>query len=191
MYISWDKAKEILKAGEVIAVPTDTVYGLAGSAGSLAAIEKIYKIKGRDFNKPLVVMCSDISKVKELVQGWDSKIEKLANKYWPGALTLIFERNNNVPDKIVNGQATVGIRIPAHEGLLDLLKASGEPLVVTSANRSGDAELVKAAQVEKEFSSEIAGVVADDASQKGQPSTILDVSVTPWKVLREGPIKIK
>ncbi|MBU0581240.1 MAG: threonylcarbamoyl-AMP synthase [Candidatus Margulisbacteria bacterium] len=190
MLISWENAKEILSKNGVVALPTDTVYGLAANPFSKKAVQKIYQVKGRSFHKPLVLMCSNIEQVKDLVANWSDQIEKLVEKYWPGPLTLIFKRNQGkVPKEVVVNNPTVGIRIPRHEPLLSLLSQLDFPLAVTSANRSGEKELLLAEEVQEVFNNKIDGIIKDDDSHQGVPSTILDVSVDPWEVLREGPIK--
>jgi L-threonylcarbamoyladenylate synthase len=192
MYIPWLQAKELLSDNSVIAFPTDTVYGLAANAFSEEGVARIYQLKGRDFRKPLVLMCADIPAAQKLTDPWAKDVLEVARHYWPGALTLILTRDaKKVPDNVVAGRNTVGIRIPDHKDLLRLLSALPFPLAVTSANRSGEKELTRAEDVNKIFGDTIDGVINDDTALKnGVPSTVVDVTSKPWKVLREGPVKI-
>ncbi len=191
--ISWESAATLLKNGGVIAFPTDTVYGLACSPSSEQAVKKIYALKGRDFKKPLVLMCADLAAAQTLTGPWGSDVLDIAQRYWPGALTLILPRNERtVPDAVMAGGDRVGIRIPGNTALLTLLSSLPFPLAVTSANRSGEKELLSAKEVDILFGKELDGIVNDDtALQGGIPSTVVDVSTVPWKVLRQGPVKIE
>jgi L-threonylcarbamoyladenylate synthase len=182
MIISWSQIKEILENDGVVALPTDTVYGLAANALSEKAVEKIYQLKGRNFNKPLVWMFGNVRQVKENVVDWSMEIELLAEKHWPGPLTMIFKKKNG---------GTIGIRIPDHAGLLDLLNPLDFPLAVTSANRAGEPEINDAEQIGKVFNNMIDGIIVDEKnSSSNVPSTVLDVSGDEWKILREGPLKL-
>jgi L-threonylcarbamoyladenylate synthase len=192
MYISWSSAKEHLSNNGIIAFPTDTVYGLAANALSAEAVRRIYQLKGRDFHKPLVLMCADIAAAQKLTAPWGKDVLDVARRYWPGALTLILTRDpKKVPDNVVAGGNTVGIRIPDHKDLLCLLAALPFPLAVTSANRSGAKESTRAEDVNKIFDDTIDGIINDDAAIKdGMPSTVMDVTSKPWKVLRQGTLVI-
>jgi len=190
--ISWDRAKEILNNGGVVSFPTDTVYGLAANAFSKKAVQKVYDLKDRDGRKPLVLMCADISSAQALTQPWGKDVQVAAEKHWPGALTLILLRDpKKVSDDITAGGETVGVRIPNNKDLLTLLSSLPFPLAVTSANRSGKKECTKGSDVKKIFGETIDGIVEDDTIlQGGVPSTVADVTVEPWKVLRRGPVEL-
>lgn len=192
MDITWQQAAGILKRGGIIAFPTDTVYGLAVAIDQPQAITRLYEIKGRSSQKPLVVMCPDSASVKRLNVNWDADIEKLAVEHWPGALTLVFQRDRAViPDQVAAGMPTIGVRIPAYQPLLGLLSILSGPLAVTSANVSGQKELLTAEEVSNIFGDTIDGIVRDDAAiSSGVASTVFDVSKKPWKILRQGEIKI-
>ncbi len=188
--ISWQDAALILENDGVIALPTDTVYGLAAKATSKKACDRIYELKGRDFSKPLVIMSSNVANVRSLIDVWDNDIQKLTERYWPGALTVVFKAISGEPIlSAIRGQNTIGIRIPAQVDLLKLLNKLNFPLAVTSANRSGLKDCRTVAEVIEVFSQELDGIITDDKLVAGGiPSTVVDVTISPWKILRTGPI---
>lgn len=178
--------EELLKNKGIVAFPTDTVFGLA-CIQNKDAISKIYKVKGRSFNKPLPMMCNSFEMIESVAIVTD-EAKKIINKFVPGALTLIFNKKNNVEDYITNGKNTIGIRVPNDSWILKLIGELNEPLLVTSANLSDTGSLLKWEEVYNQLNGSIDGIVCIDAT--GQTSsTIVDVT-DGVKLLREGPISI-
>lgn len=187
-YKKMDKNKIInsLISGGILAFPTDTVFGL-GCIMDRKAIEKIYEVKGRSFDKPLPMMCSNLKMIEEVAY-ISEKAKKIIDAFVPGPLTLIFKKKENVEDYITQGKKTIGIRVPDDAFILDMIDSLGMPLMVTSANNSGEPSLAKWKDVYGIMKGKIDGIVCEDA--KGEvSSTIIDVS-DDLKILREGPISL-
>ena len=187
-YKKMDKNKIInsLISGGILAFPTDTVFGL-GCIMDRKAIEKIYEVKGRSFDKPLPMMCSNLKMIKEVAYV-SEKAKKIIDAFVPGPLTLIFKKKENVEDYITQGKKTIGIRVPDDAFILDMIDSLGMPLMVTSANNSGEPSLAKWKDVYGIMKGKIDGIVCEDA--RGEvSSTIIDVS-DDIKILREGPISL-
>ena len=187
-YKKMDKNKIInsLISGGILAFPTDTVFGL-GCIMDRKAIEKIYEVKGRSFDKPLPMMCSNLKMIEEVAYV-SEKAKKIIDAFVPGPLTLIFKKKENVKDYITQGKKTIGIRVPDDAFILDLIDSLGMPLMVTSANNSGEPSFAKWKDVYGVMKGKIDGIVCEDA--RGEvSSTIIDVS-DDIKILREGPISL-
>ncbi|MBJ7596103.1 MAG: threonylcarbamoyl-AMP synthase [Candidatus Dormibacteraeota bacterium] len=173
-----------VRGGAVIAVATDTVYGLACDPANAAAVDRVYVIKGRPAGMELSLLAGDAADLDDLVR-WTAIAEHLAEAFWPGPLSLVLPigvRGLAVPRR----GGTVSVRVPDHDRLRDLLRESG-PLASTSANRHRAPPLTQAAAVRREFGAEIGAVLAG-GRPRGSASTIIDCSVTPPRVLRDGPI---
>lgn len=176
--------KNILIKGGIVAFPTDTVFGLA-CAMDKKAIAKVYKAKGRTFDKPLPMMCSG----KDMIDGVayiNKSAEKLISKYMPGAITLIFNKKETTPDYVTNGKDTIGIRVPDDEWILNLIDEMGCPILVTSANISGNGSLLKWEDVYECMNGKINAIVCEDA-RGDSASTIVDCTGN-IRILRQGPI---
>lgn len=182
-------AVEMLRAGEVIAFPTDTVYGIGVRADSAAAIEKLYQVKARSMDKPIAVMIADLHQLEQLTESVPDTVRRLAELFWPGALTMVLPKRSNLPENLTSLPG-VGVRIPDHPFTLELLRCCG-PLAVTSANLSGQPEAVSAYAVMAQLGGKLALVVDGGESQGGIPSTVVDLSRASPRVLREGPITSK
>lgn len=167
-----------------MAFPTDTVFGLACIMNK-DAISKVYEAKGRSFDKPLPMMCNGKDMI-DSVALINNDAEKLINKYMPGAITIIFNKKTNVEDYVTNGRNTIGIRVPDDEWILDLITKMNTPLLVTSANISGDGSLLKWEDVYACMNGKIDGIVCEDA-RGDLASTIVDCT-GDIKILRDGPI---
>lgn len=163
-------------------MPTDTVYGLAIDPRNKMALQKIYKLKQRDAGKPLVWMVASQAQLAEVVREITPEVQKIIDKNWPGALTIIFKQKYS--------EDTIGVRIPKQKQLLELLKDWGRPLAVTSANLSGEKELCSRQEVEKKFGNSVDFYIDTLEPLSGLASTIIDVSKGEMKVLRQGEIKI-
>jgi len=182
------RAAELLRQGEVVALPTETVYGLAANALNPEAVAKIYELKGRPAFNPIIVHVCGIEMAHECVREWPPLAQKLADSFWPGPLTLVLPRSEQIPDIVTAGGQTVGVRWPRHALVSEVIRLCGFPLAAPSANRSGEVSPTTAAHVRKSFADSIPLIVDGGASQVGIESTVLDLSVRPSRILRPGMI---
>ena len=182
-----DKIINLLISGDILAFPTDTVFGL-GCIMDKDAINKIYEAKGRSFDKPLPMMCNDIDMI-ETVALTDEISKKLISTFTPGPITMIFRKKDEIDDYVTQGKDTIAIRVPDDEFILGLIKQLNKPLMVTSANISDEGSLLKWKDVYKSLKGRIDAIVCEDATGD-RASTIVDVS-GDLKILREGPISIE
>lgn len=181
----------ILKQGGIIALPTDTVYGLGASANIYQAVERVYEVKKRPRHMPLSLFLahmSQISDVAELIPpvGW-----LLAEKFLPGALTLVLPKSKSVPDIVTAGGTTVAVRIPAHPVPIALVEGLGMPVLGTSANQSGKPSALTADEVYSQLGDKIDLVIDGGQCPGGRESTIVDVTGETPIVLREGAIALR
>lgn len=179
-----EEAARMLKAGEVVAFPTETVYGLGADANNSDAVKKIFKIKGRPDDNPLIVHLCEISQVDEFASTVPEPAEKLMKRCWPGPLTLVFPKKSRVLDTVTSGLPTVALRIPDHSIALELIRKTG-PLAAPSANRSGRPSPTKAEHISRDFGPDFP-VLDGGESNVGLESTVLDLSDTPYSILRPG-----
>ena len=183
-----DEAVRTLKEDSLVAIPTETVYGLAARASSPNAIKKIFTIKGRPTEHPLIL---HIAKIQDLPL-WSSELSNdahvLAEKYWPGPLTLVVRRNNKVCDEITGGRDTVAIRCPSHPITTELLIRLGDAIVAPSANRFGKVSPTSALHVAEDFADEINVILDGGECSIGVESTIVDCTTYPPQILRAGAI---
>ena len=183
------KAAEVLKNGGIAVFPTDTVYGLCANAFDLNARKKIYKLKGRSFRKPLIVMAGSTKDLQSLAVMNEAHL-RLAKKYWPGQLTLVLG-STEIGAMLMGGRSNLGARIPDCKVALALMKLCGFPLVTTSANTSGKESIKSGKEAVKEFSGKADVVIDAGFCGKRQESTVLDVTHFPYVVIREGYLKKK
>lgn len=185
------EAAEIIIKGGVVAFPTETVYGLGANALDEKAIEKIFTAKGRPQDNPLIVHIGSISQLKELVKSVPEQAHLLMEKFWPGPLTLIFNRTDIIPDRITGGLSTVAIRMPNHNIALELIKQSGLPIAAPSANTSGKPSPTNALHVIHDLSGKIDMIIDGGSTGVGLESTVLDISGDVPTILRPGGITIE
>lgn len=185
------KAVEILENNDLVAIPTETVYGLAGNIYSESAISKIYNIKSRPFFNPLIVHIHSINQLDELTNYIPPKAKILANTFWPGALTLVLKKNINVPDIITAGKDTVAVRMPNHPATLALLAQLNFPLAAPSANPFGCISPTKAIHVEAYFGDTLQMVLEGGDCEKGIESTIIGFENDDPVLYRLGAISIE
>lgn len=191
--INYEEIERYLRAGKLIIYPTDTVYGVGGIIESEETIENIYKAKERNFKSPLIVLVSDVEKIEKIAyinEKNREKIEKLIKRFWPGGLTIILKRKDNVPDIMVSGGATVGVRMPEHEIALNIISRAGGMLPTTSANISGEATPKSYVELSEEFKNRVDIIVDGGECPIGSASTIIDMSDEP-KILRLGAISVE
>jgi L-threonylcarbamoyladenylate synthase len=186
------KAAQVIKKGGVVAFPTETVYGLGADALNKDAVNKIFELKKRPKDKALTVQIPDINCLEKLAGEVPAFAYQLMGKFWPGPLTLVLKAKEGLPPHLVSGDgATVGVRIPGNKIALALLKESGTALVVPSANLSAEAAANTADEVLQTFDGLIEMVIDGGEVELGVASTVVDVTVSPYKILREGTITKK
>ena len=182
------KAVDIINSGGIIAIPTDTIYGLSASIHNLNAIKRIFDIKGRDSQKPLIIHISDIKELYDIAYV-DNRVENLAKNFWPGALTLILKRKLFSPEMnlIRNNLPTITVRIPNHNIPLEIIKKTG-PIISTSANLSNHPSATTADEVKRQLQNKVDLIIDGGASPIGEASTILDLSEQTPELIRQGSI---
>lgn len=177
--------------GEVVAFPTETVYGLGANALNEHAVKKVYTVKGRPSDNPLIVHVSDLTMLKRYVPVIDKKIQQLIEHFWPGPLTLIFKVETNIFPKVVTGGLnTVAFRVPKNQITLQMIQQANIPIVGPSANTSGKPSPTSAQHVFHDLNGKISGILNDGSTQIGIESTVLDVSNPdgPPVILRPGAV---
>lgn len=177
-----------LKAGELVAFPTETVYGLGADASNADAVRKVFAAKGRPADHPLIVHIADTVQLANWAREIPQAVHTLAQKFWPGPLTLVLKRHPNVPDAVTGGQDTVAIRVPSHPVAQALLQAFNGGIAAPSANRFGRVSSTTAAHVREEFGDTVACVLDGGATDVGIESTIVDCSGAAPTLLRPGMI---
>lgn len=184
------RAAEVLRAGGIVALPTETVYGLAANALDEDAIRKIYEAKGRPSTNPLIVHVASIEAAKELASTWPAAAQKLAEAFWPGPLTVIVPKKPVIPDAATAGLPNVALRVPSHPVMRAVIDAAGIPLAAPSANRSQAVSPTRAAHVLKSLGMKVDLILDAGTTEHGLESTVVDCTVVPPRVLRPGPVTI-
>jgi len=183
-----NEAAALLRSGEIIGFPTETVYGLGANALDKKAVEKIYQAKGRPSDNPLIVHVCTIEDTRELVREIPPLALKLMKRFWPGPLTLVLPKSEVVPEIITAGLDTVAIRVPAHPVALKLIELANCPVAAPSANISGKPSPTTAEHVWQDLNGKIAGIVDGGKAGVGVESTVLDVTGEVPTILRPGGI---
>ena len=190
MEMSLEKIGIRLKKGELIIYPTDTVYGVGGVLKE-DTLKKIYEAKTRSFSSPLIALINSLDKVDEIAIISDEhreKINKLIERFWPGGLTIILKKRENVPAIMVSNGETVGVRMPNHKLALDIIESAGGILATTSANISGEATPSSFVEISPIFKERVDIVIDGGKCPIGTASTIIDMSKSKISILREGSI---
>ena len=177
-------ASTLIKSGKLVAMPTETVYGLAGNGLDTEAVEKIYEVKGRPQIKPLALMIPYSGSMERYCEPVPEQAKMLAKRFWPGPLTIVLEAKAIVPEIVRAGGDTVALRCPDHPLTLELLQKAQLPLAAPSANPSGEPSPKNAAKVVEYFDGKISAVIDGGECGIGTESTIIDMSKTPDKILR-------
>jgi L-threonylcarbamoyladenylate synthase len=189
MSLSIKEAAEILREGGLVAFPTETVYGLGANALDAAAVAKIYEAKGRPETSPLIVHASSIEMARSLVTEWPREAEELAQRWWPGPLTLVLPKAARIPGIVTARLPTVGVRVPAHPLALELIEAAGIPLAAPSANRFKELSPTTAAHVRAAFGDTIP-VLDGGPTRVGIESTVVSIADGKVTLLRPGMIAL-
>ncbi|MDO9028548.1 MAG: L-threonylcarbamoyladenylate synthase [Candidatus Roizmanbacteria bacterium] len=185
------KALDVLRAGGVTAYPTESFYGLGVNALDEDALRRLYELKKRPLDNPVPVIAGSIEVLESIVETIPHEAEDLIKRFWPGALTIVFDAVDTVPDMLTGGTGKIAVRIPGNSFALNLAKTAGFLITATSANLSGRPPAQAAEEIIDYFGREIDLIIDAGRTPGGKPSTIVDVTVTPVRVLREGSVKVK
>ncbi len=183
-------ARRLLREGEVVAFPTDTVYGVGAIAFERFAVRQIFDLKHRPPDKALPVFITQVYDLNLVACNVPNRAWSLLQELWPGALTVVLPKVAALPNDVTAGAATVAVRIPDHPTSLELVMQAGRPLAVTSANLSGRPTPTTAQGVAQQLGSDLPLVLDGGPSPSSQPSTIIDLSVSPPRLLRQGALEL-
>ncbi len=181
-------AAELLRAGQLVALPTETVYGLAANACDVVAVRRIFEAKGRPAENPIIVHVASLELARRCVSAWPPAAGRLAAAFWPGPLTLVLSRSEEVPLLVTAGGATVAVRWPSHPFIQAVIQACGFPLAAPSANRSTELSPTTAEHVRKSLGARIPLIIDGGPTRVGIESSVLDLASTPPRLLRPGMI---
>jgi len=183
------EASKVVKNGGLVIYPTDTVYGLGCDPFNVRAVERVFKVKGERKDKPLPILASNIKFIEKIAY-INEKARKIAERHWPGPLTLVVPKKPILPSIVTCGLASVGVRIPNHTVAIQLINLCNGLLVGTSANKTGEKSPKTAREANKQLGEQVDIVLDDGPTPLGQESSIIDLTSKKPKMLREGPIKI-
>ena len=186
--IDLERAVGVLKDGGVVAVPTDTLYGLAADVFNPAAIDRVFDIKGRPQDLALPALVNGWEQVGRVAKNVPPQAQALAERFWPGALTLVVMKAEGLPDRLTAGGATVAVRMPDHPAPIKLINGLGGPITGTSANISGGADPSTLLELSDQMGGRVAHVFNEDPAPKGTASTVVDITSGEPELLREGAI---
>lgn len=180
-------AKYILN-GEVIAYPTETIYGLGADVLNRKAVKKIYDLKARDYGLPISILVANVLMLKELVTQIPERLQLLMRRFWPGPLTILFEVHATFPKSLVTNTGKVGVRISSHPIVAALVSRVGRPITTTSANLSGFPPSLDVKHIQKYFGNKLPGVIDGGECEPSRGSTVVDVTEETMRIIREGAI---
>ncbi len=183
-----ERAVQHLKDNGVLAIPTDTLYGLAADVFSPPAIDRVFAVKGRPKDLALPVLVDGWEQVKTVAKNLPPRAQALADRFWPGGLTLVVEKADGLPDQLTAVGSTVAVRMPDHPVPIQLIEGLGSPITGTSANISGGADVLSMAELTEQIGSLVDQVVQAGPEPKGTASTVVDITGENPKLLRQGAI---
>lgn len=186
--VAVSEAAALLRQGELVALPTETVYGLAANALAAEAVNRIYEVKGRPAHNPIIVHVAGLEMARACVSEWPPLAEALAREFWPGPLTLVLPRSGLIPDVVTAGGNTVGIRWPSHPLMQAVIRECGFPLAAPSANPANRVSPTNANHVLNSLGDRIGLILDGGQSQVGIESTVVDLTTSPARILRPGMI---
>jgi L-threonylcarbamoyladenylate synthase len=184
------QAAAVLRAGGLVAFPTETFYGLGAAALDPGAVRRVFEIKGRPDGKPVLVLVDSVAMLDAVALEVPPRARTLMAAHWPGALTLVFRARSEVPAEVTAGTGTVGVRLSAHAVARALVTALGQPITAPSANPSGSTPPTTGAAVLAHFGGRLDLLLDGGATTGGEPSTVLDVTVDPPRVVRAGAVRL-
>ena len=186
-----EEIKRILQNKGIIIFPTDTVYGIGCDCFQEEAIQKIFNIKKRNNNNPLCVLTDSVEKINKVTKSIKPKEKDLMEKYFPGDLTIIMDKNETVPAILTANLDTIGVRIPNHKIALEILKHYPNPIATTSVNIAGNSPGIEVADFLEEFGEKVDLIIDGGKTPIGLPSTIVKVEDNSLKIIREGHLKVE
>jgi len=189
--IELEEAVRSLNSGGVVVFPTDTLYGLGADVFSLAALQRIFSIKGRRANLALPVLVAGLDQVEAVAQPMSAQAQRLAERFWPGPLTLVMRRSPDLPGLVTGGADTVAVRMPGHPVPLELARRLGRPITGTSANRSGQPDLLDLSALENQLGNLVDHIIQTGPVPAGTASTIVNVTGDTPQLLRGGAISLE
>jgi L-threonylcarbamoyladenylate synthase len=184
------RAAALLRQGGVVAFPTETFYGLGAAASDAVAVRRIFRLKGRDATKPLLVLVDSIAMAEGLAVAVTSRAHELMRRHWPGPLTLVLRARPGLPPEVTAGTGTIGVRLSPHPVARGLVRALGGPVTAPSANREGAAPPTTAAEVLAAFDGAIDLILDAGPTAGGAASSVVDVTTETARVLRQGAVTI-
>jgi L-threonylcarbamoyladenylate synthase len=184
------RAAEIIRAGGLVAFPTETVYGLGANALDGAAVDRIFAAKGRPATSPLIVHVDSVEMAQTVVADWPDTAAVLAHDYWPGPLTLVLPKRSQIPDRVTAGLPTVGVRVPRHPVALDLIRAAGVPICAPSANRFTELSPTEASHVRDALGDRVDAILDGGPCEVGIESTVLSLAGSEPILLRPGMVAL-
>ena len=185
---SFDRALDVLSAGGVIGIPTDTVYGIAANALNECAVNRVFAVKGREDTSPIPVLVGDVEDLFKYGRDIPDEAVDLARAFWPGQLTIVVSRSDRISRLVTGGRETVGLRVADHEIPCRLVAALGAPITATSANISGADSLSSAQAVADQLGASLDLVFDGGQLVPSKPSTVVDTTFQPPRILREGAV---
>jgi L-threonylcarbamoyladenylate synthase len=189
--IELEEAVRSLNSGGVVVFPTDTLYGLGADVFSLAALQRIFSIKGRRADLALPVLVAGLDQVEAVAQPMSAQAQRLAERFWPGPLTLVRRRSPDLPGLVTGGADTVAVRMPGHPVPLELARRLGRPITGTSANRSGQPDLLDLSALENQLGNLVDHIIQTGPVPAGTASTIVNVTGDTPQLLRGGAISLE
>lgn len=186
-----DNAFAALDNGGVVVFPTDTLYGLGADVFSLPALQRIFGIKGRPAELALPVLVAGLDQVESVALPMSNQAQELAERFWPGPLTLVMRRSPELPDLVTGGADTVAVRMPAHRIPLALARRLGRPITGTSANLSGQPDLLNLDSIENQLGNLVDYIIRSGPPPEGTGSTVVDITRNEPRLLREGAISLE
>lgn len=184
------EAAAVIRSGGIVGFPTETFYGLGAQAWCSEAVRRICAVKGRPAAKPILVLVDSVAMAESLVEEIPSQARSLMDQYWPGPLTLVFRARTNVPTELTAGTGTIGIRLPAHRIACGLVSAAATPVTAPSANLSAAPPPTTAHELRSSLGGHIDLIVDGGRTAGGPPTTLVDVTVHPYRVLRLGKVRL-
>ena len=186
-----EPAAQLLRAGEVVAFPTETVYGLGADALNADAVQKIFTAKGRPSDNPLIVHISAMNQLSMVARKVPTVAKRMMERFWPGPLTIVLPKRSEIPEMVTAGLETVAVRLPDHSIAIEIIRLSGVPLAAPSANLSGRPSATTWQAVAEDLDGRIAGLVCGEPTTFGLESTVVDATSHPPRVLRPGGVPLE
>lgn len=187
---AFSRAREIVSRGGVIVYPTDTFYGLGADPKNAQAVKRLFRIKDRETDQPILLLIHDAAAVTDWASEVNEQAERLMKMYWPGPLTIVFKAKKQVPAGITGGKGTIGLRVPGNALTRKLLEYVKGPLTGTSANISGGGSVQTIGELDNRLLDRVDLILDSGPAPGGRPSTVVDVSTGQLIVIREGAVKL-